>query len=406
MVRRRLHVLAWVLGILLLVVFGLRTFVANVYPVRSGSMKPTLWADEGGGEQVLVRFVSASDLERYDLVVLRRGDELFVKRLAGLPGESIQVRGGDLWIDGSILTGDQPKPPWIPVFPPDSDKLETYFRISARDSVTWDYSEGRLHIEPAPGSDQASRTAANGDTPEGSGTWDFAAQWIGPLRDAFVDPSGEFEAGTREVGDLRISARITPLKRCGSLALELAREGDRYLAELRIGATSSDLVVHGWQAEGRWIELGVVPLAESEGPRELSLVLRDRCLSVNWGDQAVWLQEVPEPSPASPPTGSTQKHIKPRVALRARGAIAVDLEEIRVDRDLHYTGRGEFGVIEPLVLGPDQYFVLGDNSAISADSREWGVVGADQVIGRASAVVWPPSRWRWLEPTDDPPIRP
>ena len=38
------------------------------------------------------------------------------------------------------------------------------------------------------------------------------------------------------------------------------------------------------------------------------------------------------------------------------------------------------------------YFVLGDNRAMSCDSRRWGVVPLENVIGRADIRYWPPNR--------------
>lgn len=40
--------------------------------------------------------------------------------------------------------------------------------------------------------------------------------------------------------------------------------------------------------------------------------------------------------------------------------------------------------------GPDDYFVLGDNPARSTDSRSFGYVSAERIIGRVWVRVWPP----------------
>jgi signal peptidase I len=43
------------------------------------------------------------------------------------------------------------------------------------------------------------------------------------------------------------------------------------------------------------------------------------------------------------------------------------------------------------------YFVLGDNSENSSDSRNWGFVPQKDVIGRAFFIYWPPNRWKVIQ---------
>ena len=43
--------------------------------------------------------------------------------------------------------------------------------------------------------------------------------------------------------------------------------------------------------------------------------------------------------------------------------------------------------------GPDEYFVLGDNPADSRDSRRFGPVPGERIIGRVWFRIWPLSAW-------------
>ena len=85
------------------------------------------------------------------------------------------------------------------------------------------------------------------------------------------------------------------------------------------------------------------------------------------------------------------------VALGVRGG-AMTLADLRIYRDIYYTSalantpRRPFGVDAPYQLGPDEFFVLGDNSPVSNDSRFWEdspVVPGDLFLGKPFLVHLP-----------------
>jgi signal peptidase I len=109
--QRRL--LEWLAVVLLAVLaaWGLRTFVVQAFFVPSGSMLPTL---QIGDRIVVVKF--GYTIHRGDIVVFRRPpadlgttDADLVKRVIGMPGETISSRGNTVLINGQPLAE-----PWLP----------------------------------------------------------------------------------------------------------------------------------------------------------------------------------------------------------------------------------------------------------------------------------------------------
>ena len=47
----------------------------------------------------------------------------------------------------------------------------------------------------------------------------------------------------------------------------------------------------------------------------------------------------------------------------------------------------------PEVVGEAEYFVLGDNRNNSNDSRNWGMLDGDAIVGKAWLSYWPPQEW-------------
>ncbi len=78
------------------------------------------------------------------------------------------------------------------------------------------------------------------------------------------------------------------------------------------------------------------------------------------------------------------------------GYIYIDGERIdqhAAIKQIYYYNRGEFGNSpEGTRVPEDNYFVLGDNSAFSQDSRYWGFVPRKHVLGKALVIYWPINR--------------
>ena len=78
-------------------------FVARKEEVRGTSMYPTLVE----GESVIINMAAnyVGEIKRFDGVVAReyRSDDLWVKRVIGLPGETISYREDVLYVDGKAM---------------------------------------------------------------------------------------------------------------------------------------------------------------------------------------------------------------------------------------------------------------------------------------------------------------
>jgi signal peptidase I len=64
----------------------------------------------------------------------------------------------------------------------------------------------------------------------------------------------------------------------------------------------------------------------------------------------------------------------------------------------YYYNRGDYGDMgKKTVIPANQFFVLGDNSASSQDSRYWGFVPRKNLLGKAMVIYWPLNRIRLIK---------
>jgi signal peptidase I len=62
-----------------------------------------------------------------------------------------------------------------------------------------------------------------------------------------------------------------------------------------------------------------------------------------------------------------------------------------------------FNMSGPVTLGPNDYYVMGDNREHSSDSRDWGILNRSEIEGRTWFVVFPLSNFSFIHtPTYSP----
>jgi signal peptidase I len=428
------------IGILLL-----RTFAAEAYVVPTGSMAPTLLGfhkeltcpncrypfvlgmdDQGrigrpicpncgkqdgmqdlaavecNGDRLLVQkfLFDIRRPRRWEVAVFQspaEPDQAYVKRVVGLPGETIQIVDGDVYIDGKIArkTLQEQRAMRILVFdndfvPGDADRFPRWrFRVDRSRRATpsgWRAEGSRFVREPV--EDVGDRV-----------DWleylhfDPDRSRYGPIRDYCPYNGGDIR-GENVVTDLMVEADVSVRPDAKSLAIRLDHGGDHFQVTLPVDGRGRPEV----SRNGRSLEVanarGGLASSPKDSPKFARLVVStiDRRLTVALDDIPLFdpIDFERARAPGYGPPGSP-------VALGISSG-SMEVRRLRIDRDLFYTGnlavgpRRPFAVDTPYVLGEGEFFVLGDNSPVSNDSRFWEsspVVKRDQFLGKPFLVHLP-----------------
>ncbi len=371
--RRMLTELGLLLGALLLF-WIIKAELLDLRYVPSSSMEPTICQ----GEWVLIDKLAGrfGDPDLYDLVMFRRPLERnpAIKRVAGLPGTRVEIVNGDLWFDGKISrkTFDQFDDVDAAIFDSRTQPLDEYW--SFLEPRVQSLSNGKLRLESAGAQiatlywksaylDEIRTHKENPDTREPQ-VEDMCLRihLRAPQAVTFYallgGQKGQFE-WTLEISTMKVSAQLSQTK-----------SGQKVVLEKTEGV--------GWPAGS------LHELAFANFDNRLFLFL----------DGTAWMGPVDyeiTPSPQDP----NRPPLPPIVSWGTQSG-AVEVDWFVLSRDLYYTSFGSFGVGKPFVLGQDEFFLLGDHSFESEDSRVFGPVSRRDILGQPVGVLFPLSKLRKL----------
>lgn len=98
----------WIYMVVLLLVLLIKIFVVTPVRINGTSMNPTL---HDGDIMILNKIAyKSSDIKRFDIVVIYLNDKLnnekLIKRVIGLPGDSIEYKNNKLYVNGKYVKED------------------------------------------------------------------------------------------------------------------------------------------------------------------------------------------------------------------------------------------------------------------------------------------------------------
>ncbi|MFO0951401.1 MAG: signal peptidase I [Isosphaeraceae bacterium] len=427
------------LATLFLSILVFRTFAAEAYIVPTGSMAPTLLGhhrelvcpncrftlvlgldEDGRGGRPICPNCGLDDLDRapaidsngdrvlvqkflYDFRRPRRwevavfhfpGDpsQAYVKRVVGLPGESVQIVRGDVWVDGRIARKSPAEQRAMRVLvydnafrPQDAERLPRWVcRLGdTREGLASGWrADGPRFVHDA--------------TPGGRGRFDWLTyRHVDPYRGRYAAVhdfnayNGGDVRGEHEVSDLTLEAQVVPGADVESVALRVESDGDRFVVELPVSGGEPSVTRNGERLPVR--PRSSTPSLAVGKSSTVEVSVMDRRLTVAVDDVLLF-----DPYDFDAPTDGPGGNESP-VALGVKGG-RLEVAALRVYRDVYYTSslaytpRRPYGVDQPFRLGPDDFFVLGDNSPVSNDSRFWPnspVVRGDLFLGKPFLVHLP-----------------
>jgi len=382
----------------------LRDSILPICPVCGAPIDDSRPRRVSKGDRILVLkyLYHFMEPEIWDVIVFKNPtdpSENFIKRLIGLPNETVEIIDGDVYITapGSTKKVIQQKPRkvqdvlWLTAFDNDYQPKKDFVRNlwkqpfePASEDNAWKIDQDR-HVFEFTGSKKPDKLV-------------FNRHRLAKVTQCFCAYNGDVTKSATS-SDLKLAFVVRPNGNQGEIVLQLGKYGRNYSGIVNFDGTCRivDQTTNNVVVEKK------LPAMDKDRPVEVSFANVDHCLEITVGEENV-LYKGPNDAkdwgydPDSKMPG-------PSVSLSSQGD-AFTLEHIKLYRDIHYTngnGSGRATEGNPFTLNDDEFFVLGDNSPQSFDSRFWdcqgkgngdklyrqGTVPRDFLIGKAFFVYWP-----------------
>ncbi len=324
----------------------------------------------------------------------REAKKIVIKRVAGLPGESVQIQNGDVYVNGQIQRKSldcqrsmavmvydakysSAAAPGRPVLPPRWQ--------GENEKSLWNSANGRL-THPCT-TDKGGNTAID---------WLVYHNWRripdrqGEVQECPITDIMPYnqslprrEEDVHALNDLMLSFHLMKIVGRGKFFIRAIYGKDVFQVEIDPMAGAYQVTRNGREIlpEGNriaWNNKGADII--------VSLIDRQFLLAIN--DLTVFCLPIDDPIL---PIESTSQPF----AIGIEG-LGVVVEGLRIYRDVYYTQPigwdNRRAQDEPIQLGDNEYFVLGDNSSISEDSRTWPSrtpVVDNLLIGKPLMILFP-----------------